>query len=49
MMKMTIELNKNIKDYFFYCAKIKPYMSLYKMQIKVHNFTAYKILKNEVD
>ena len=24
-------------------------MSLYKMQITVHNLTAHKILKNEVD
>ena len=38
-------IKQNIKDLLFYCAKIKPYMSLYKMQINAHNLTAHKILK----
>ena len=42
-------IKQNIKDLFFYCAKIKPYMSLYKIQITTHNLTAHKILKNKVD
>ena len=47
-MKMMTELNKT-KDLLFYCAKLRPYMVLYKMQITAHNLTAQKILKNEVD
>ena len=42
-------IKQNIKDLFFYYAKIRTYMSLYKMQITAHNLTAHKILKNEVD
>ena len=42
-------IKQNIKDLFFYCTKIRPYMSLYKMQITAHNLTAHKILKNKVD
>ena len=42
-------IKQNIKDLFFYCTKIRPYMSLYKMQITAHNLNAHKILKNEVD
>ena len=42
-------IKQNTKDLLFYCTKIKPYMSLYKMQINAHNLTAHKILKNEVD
>ena len=42
-------IKQNLKDLFFYCTKIRPYMSLYKMQIAAHNLTAHKILKNEVD
>ena len=42
-------IKQNIKDLFFYCTKIRPYMSLYKMQITAHNLTAHKFLKNEVD
>ena len=38
-----------IKDLLFYCAKLRPYMVLYKMQIIAHILTAQKILKNEVD
>ena len=42
-------IKQNIKDLLFYCAKLRPYMALYKMQITAHNLTAQKILKNEVD
>ena len=42
-------IKQNIKDLLFYCAKLGPYMLLYKMQITAHNLTAQKILKNEVD
>ena len=42
-------IKQNIKDLFFYCTKIRPYMSLYKMQITAHNLTAHKIWRNEVD
>ena len=46
---MTRIKQDDIKNLFFYCAKIRPYMSLYKMQITAHNLTAHKILKNEVE
>ena len=42
-------IKQNIKDLLFYCTKIKPYMSFYKIQINAHNLTAHKILKNKVD
>ena len=42
-------IKQNIKDLFFYCAKIRPYMSLYKIQITAHNLTAHNFLKSEVD
>ena len=42
-------IKQNVKDLFFYCAKIRPFMSLYKMQMTAHNLTAHKILKNDVD
>ena len=32
-----------------YCAKLRPYMAFYKMQIKTLNKTAHHIIKNEVD
>ena len=41
-------IKQHIKDLFFYCAKIRPCMSLYKMQITAHNLMAHKILRNEV-
>ena len=41
-------IKQNIKDLLFYCAKLRPFMLLYKMQIIAHNLTAHKILKNEV-
>ena len=40
---------QNIKDLFLYCAKLRPYMAFYKMQIKACNATAQHVLKNEVD
>ena len=43
------KVKQNIKDLLFYCAKLRPFMSLYKMQITAHNLTAHKILKNEVN
>ena len=42
-------IKQNIKDLLFYCAKIRPFMPLYKVKIMAHNLTAHKILKNEVD
>ena len=42
-------IRQNIKYLLFYCAKIRPYMMLYKMPITTHNLTAQKTLKNEVD
>ena len=42
------QIKQNIKDLFFYCLKIRPFMALYKMKILVHNLTAHKILKKEV-
>ena len=38
----------NIKELLFYCAKLRPFMAFYKMQIKAGNATAHQILKNEV-
>ena len=43
------QIKQNIKDLLLYCAKLRPYMAFYKMQIKAHNATAHHILKNEVD
>ena len=43
------QIKENIKDLLFYCAKVRPYMVFYKMQIKACNNTAHHILKNEVD
>ena len=34
-------IKQNIKDLLFYCSKLKPYMSFYKMQITAHNLTAH--------
>ena len=41
-------INQNIRDLLLYCAKLRPYMAFYKMQIKSCNITAHHILKNEV-
>ena len=43
------QIKHNIKDLLLYCSKLRPYMTLYKMQIKACNNTAHHILKNEVD
>ena len=43
------QIKTNIKDLITYCAKLRPYMAFYKMQINVHSKTAHHILKNEVD
>ena len=42
-------IKQDMKDLLFSCAKLRPFMSLYKMHITAHNLTAHKILKNEVD
>ena len=42
-------IKQNIKDLFFYCTKVRPYLLLYTMQIIAHNLTAHKILKNKVE
>ena len=36
------------KDLITYCAKLRPCMAFYKMQINACNRTAHHILKNEV-
>ena len=43
------QIKENMRDLLSYCAKIRPYMSFYKMQINAHNKTAHHTLKNEVD
>ena len=43
------QIKQNIKDLLLYCAKLRPYMAFYKMQIKACNATASHILKNGVD
>ena len=43
------QIKQNIKDLLLYCAKLRPYMAFYKMQIKACNIMAHHILKNEVD
>ena len=43
------QIKQNIKDLLLYCAKLRPYMAFYKMQIKACNIMASHILKNEVD
>ena len=43
------EIKLNIKDLLLYCAKLRPYMAFYKMQIKARNATAHHIWKHEVD
>ena len=46
--KDSEQIKENIRDLLSYCAKLRPYMSFYKMQINAHNKTAHHILKNEV-
>ena len=43
------QIKENMKDLLLYCAKVKPYMAFYKMQIKDHNNTSHHILEDEVD
>ena len=43
------QIKTNIKDLITYCAKLRPYMAFYEMQINVCKKTAHHILKNEVD
>ena len=43
------KIKENIKDILLYCAKLRPYMAFYKLQIKACNNTAHHIIKNEVD
>ena len=43
------QIKENIKDILLYCAKLRPYLVFYKMQIKACNNTTHYILKNEVD
>ena len=43
------QIKENIKDLFSYCAKLRPYMAFYKMQIKACSKTTHHILKNGVD
>ena len=42
-------LDNKDNDQINYCAKLRPYMSFYKMQINAHNKTTHHILKNGVD
>ena len=46
--KDSDQIKENIRDLLPYCAKLRPYMVFYKMQINAHNKTAHHILKNEV-
>ena len=43
------QIKENIRDLLSYCAKLRPYMAFYNMQIKTHNNTAHHIWKNEED
>ena len=43
------QIKQNIRDLFFYCNKLRPFMAFCKMQIKACNMTGHHILKNEVD
>ena len=47
--KDSKQIKENIRDLLSFCAKFRPYMSFYKLQINTHNKTAHHILKNEVD
>ena len=37
------QVKENIRYLFFYYSKVRPFMALYKMQVKSHNLTAHKI------
>ena len=43
------KVKENIRDLFTYCAKLRPYMAFYKMQINAHNKTTHHMVKNKVD
>ena len=43
------QIKENIRDLLSYCAKLRPYMLFYKMQINARNKRAHHVLKNEVD
>ena len=43
------KIKENIRDLFFCCTKVRPFMALYKLQISAHNLTAHRILKNDVN
>ena len=43
------QMKENKRDLLSYCAKLRPYMSFYKMQTNAHNKTAHHILMSEVD
>ena len=44
-----METKKYILYLQTFCKKIEPYMNFYKKQIKSHNYTAHKILGNEIN
>ena len=46
--KDSEQTKENIRDLLSYCAKLRLYMSFYKIQINAHNKTAHHILKNGV-
>ena len=43
------EIEQNKRDLLLCCSKLRPYMELYKMQMKALNSTTHHILKKEVD
>ena len=43
------QIKQNRIDLLLYCAKLRPYMAFYQMQIEACNATAHHILKNEVN
>ena len=47
--KDSEQIKENIRDLHSYCAKLRPCMTFYKMQINDHNKTPHHILKNEID
>ena len=47
--KNSEQIKENMRDLLSYCAKLRPYMPFYTMQIIACNKTAHHILKNEVD
>ena len=42
------QIKTNIKGLITYCAKLRPCMAFYKMQINACNKTAHHIFKNEI-